>query len=270
MSVATRASERTPELPRVAECRVYERQACGLETTLQPIAARSDQDVVWPATIRDISEGGLGLIMARRFERGAGLAIELPGSGKSPAQTLLAKVVHATSLPGNRWLLGCYFVSRLSEEEVRTVVALAEALQTDAPQASTPIPNARPDLPAAVPDARPSPPAPVPSVRPSPPTPAAPTAPAGSAPVLTNLWFEGEAQDGQIVRIPVRHLYLKGTWPLPPGTTLRVWAGDKSTNPAGLLIKVIDCRKQNNGWTVRYRPVQPTSADVLRKIGFSD
>jgi hypothetical protein len=244
MSVASIAAERPPGIPRGVECRVYERHACGLETTLQPIAARSDKDIVWPATIRDISEGGLGIVMGRRFERGAGLAIELPGKDGRTAETLLAKVVHTTELPGKRWLLGCSFISRLSEEEVRAVVTLAEALRTAAGPGATPLPG--------------------------PLAPAEPVSPAGPTPAMSNLWFEGEAQDGQIVRIPVRNLYLKGMWPLPPGTTLRVWSGDKSTNPAGILIKVLDCRKQSDGWIVKYRPVQPLSAEVLRRIGFAD
>jgi hypothetical protein len=235
-------------MPREAECRVYERKACGLATTLQPVAARSEQDIVWPATIRGVSEGGLGIVMGRRFERGAGLAIELPGNGHRPPQTLLAKVAHTTSLPGNRWLLGCSFVSPLGEDEVRSMVALAEALNADAPKTSTPLPN----------------------ILSGPPAPAEPLDTAGRIPVMTDLWFEGEAQDGQIVRVRVRNLYLTGTWPSPPGTTLRIWARDRSTNPAGMLIEVIDCRKQDDVWTLKYRPVRPVSADVLRKIGLSD
>src|SRR6516225_2385721 len=84
----------TGDRPRGSECRVYERFPVDLQASCQPIAARSDRDIVWPATVRDVSEGGVGLVLKRRFERGAGLAIELPGSDDRPAETLLAKVVH--------------------------------------------------------------------------------------------------------------------------------------------------------------------------------
>ncbi len=261
MSAATLAPERAAGLPRGAECRVYERFTCGLTTTCQPVAARSDHDITWPATIRDVSEGGLGIVLARRFERGAGLAVEVPGNADRSPETLLAKVVHTTRLPDNRWLLGCAFISRLSEDEVRLVVELAESLRAAAARAKE-----APEVPAAQ-ASQPRPAAP--TAKPSQPEPNLPIEQSGATPVMTDLWFEGLAHDGQTVRVPVRRLFLTGAWPLPVGTTLRLWAGDRQTNPAGILVKVIECREDGDGWTVKYRPVQPVSADVLRKLGFS-
>src|SRR5262249_48166684 len=92
------------------ECRVRPRHSCDLEASCQPAAARSDDDLHWPGTIRDISTAGVGLVLKRRFEPGAGVAIELPASGDCPEQTLLARVRHATRLPDGRWLLGCAFI----------------------------------------------------------------------------------------------------------------------------------------------------------------
>src|ERR1043165_2571735 len=69
-----------PAPARRVECRVRERRPCGLKTSCQPIAARGDKDVMWPATIRDISVASIGLVLGRRFEPGAGLAIEVPGT----------------------------------------------------------------------------------------------------------------------------------------------------------------------------------------------
>src|SRR5580692_1103433 len=94
--------------PWAADCRVWERHACGLQTSCQPIAARADKDILWRATLRDVSATGVGMVLDRRFEPGAGLSIEIPGLGGG--NTLLAKVVHATGLPEGKWLLGCAFV----------------------------------------------------------------------------------------------------------------------------------------------------------------
>jgi hypothetical protein len=106
------------------DCRVWERYQCGLETTCQPIAARGDNEMTWPAQIRDLSLGGVGVVMRRRFERGVGLAIEIPESESSSATTLMGKVVHTTSLPGGLWLHGCAFVSLLSDDELARLLRL--------------------------------------------------------------------------------------------------------------------------------------------------
>src|SRR4051794_12690677 len=98
-----------------AECRFWERFPCNLETTCQPVAARHDGDPTWSATIQDVSAGGVGLIVTRRFERGTGLSVEIPARGDEPANVLLARVTHVGALPDRKWLLGCAFISELSE-----------------------------------------------------------------------------------------------------------------------------------------------------------
>jgi PilZ domain len=229
---------RGSEPPRGAACRVYERHACDLPAACQPIAARSDGDILWSATIRDVSEGGVGLVLGRRFERGAGLAIELPGGGDQPSETLLAKVVNLTSTSGGKWLLGCAFVSRLSEDQVQRVVELANILQT--PPAQAPLPQTS--------DADKT------TVMPL---------------IIHDLWFEGTTHEGRIVKVPVRRLFLTGSWPLAPGTTLRVWVGDKSKHPEGIRVKVVACQQQAGGWTVSYRPLEPLSVQTLHALGFA-
>src|SRR5260370_33219480 len=90
MSAATVASAPPAGAPpRFVECRVYEREACELQTSCQPLAARSSQDIRWRAAIRDISEGGVGLVLVRRFERGTVLAVQLPPSEDPPPPPLL-------------------------------------------------------------------------------------------------------------------------------------------------------------------------------------
>src|SRR5579884_4118543 len=82
------------------ECRVWQRHDCDLSAACQPVAARNDKDVRWPGQIRDLSATGMGLVLGRRFERGAVLVTELPGPGSNGPATLLARVVHVTALSG--------------------------------------------------------------------------------------------------------------------------------------------------------------------------
>lgn len=111
----------------MVECRVWERFPCGLETTCQPIAARGNEEPFWTAQIRDLSVGGVGVVLNRRFERGAGLAIEIPETTSCPATTLMGRVVHTTSMPGGQWLHGCEFVSLLSDDELQRLLDLGRA-----------------------------------------------------------------------------------------------------------------------------------------------
>src|SRR5262249_2945047 len=96
------------------------RHPCELPTTCQPPSGWGNKDP-WPATIRDISTAGLSLALNRRFERGSGLAIELPG-GDGTYSTVLARVTSIWPHPESGWVLGCTFVSELSDEEVRSVL----------------------------------------------------------------------------------------------------------------------------------------------------
>ena len=103
--------------PCAAPCehRLAERHSCALPTTCQPPSAWCKDP--WPATIRNLSTAGLNLTLNRRFERGSGLAIELPTVGGATA-TVLARVVEVVPYPEGGWLLGCDFISELSEGDV--------------------------------------------------------------------------------------------------------------------------------------------------------
>src|SRR5581483_12051944 len=75
-----------PSVPQILKsstgltCRVHERRQCDLPSTCQPTSAWGRKDARWRATIHDISVTGVSLLVARRFEPGAGLAVELPAT----------------------------------------------------------------------------------------------------------------------------------------------------------------------------------------------
>jgi len=118
------------------EARGADRQPCEVHTTCQPPSAWAKDP--WPATIRNIGTSGLSLTLPRRFERGSGLAIELPSDDGSTS-TILARVVHVSPFPEGGWLLGVSFVSELSDEEVRQVIHHSDRKETGgAPPAPSP------------------------------------------------------------------------------------------------------------------------------------
>lgn len=104
----------------VQDLRESQRYPCEVQTTCQPPSGwRKDP---WPATIRNVSTAGISLRLGRRFERGTGLAIELP-TENGGTTTVLARVCHLEAGEGG-WLLACTFISELSDDEVRAVLNL--------------------------------------------------------------------------------------------------------------------------------------------------
>jgi PilZ domain len=110
--------------PKGIECRAWPRLVCDVLAKCQPAAARSREEPRWPGTIRDVSRGGLGLVLGRRFEPGTALFVELGAAGGEDRRPLLARVVHVKRLGGGAWLLGCAFASRLGDDELRLLLAL--------------------------------------------------------------------------------------------------------------------------------------------------
>ena len=230
MSVQSPVFQAPANLSLSAEFRVFERHVCGIETACQPIAARGDNDMSWPAEIHDVSVAGLGLILGRRFERGAGLAIEIPKTAAAPADTLLAKVVHVTAHPDERWLLGCAFVSKLSEDEVWRLVAMGQASR---PASSASSDETQLDLQAGT-------------------------------NLIQDVTWTGKV-GGKTVHRLVRRVHLTGMWPLASGTVLKVWFGRNPQEKARL--RVDDCRRQCDSWLVNYAFLDPPMSAVLRSFG---
>jgi hypothetical protein len=120
-SQATAADHAVPA-PLRPSCRVYERRACALPTTCQPASVSDANEMRWNATICDISQGGARLLLERRFEKGTGLAVELPGDLERESAIVFVKVVHLKRQEDGAWLLGCKFVSELGEDELQRLL----------------------------------------------------------------------------------------------------------------------------------------------------
>jgi hypothetical protein len=73
----------------------------------------------WRAQVQDISAGGMGLVLPRRFEPGTLLVVDLPGpGGTAPRPFFVVRVVHAQKQESRRWVLGCQFLRMLSQAEM--------------------------------------------------------------------------------------------------------------------------------------------------------
>jgi hypothetical protein len=215
----------TSRLPKGVDCRVWERHSCDLETSCQPIADRANREHVWQAQIHDISLSGIGIILDRRFEKGAGLAIQIPETDHSSGEILLAKVVHTTALPEKKWLLGCSFAIAISHDQIRRLVDLG---QTPEPPLKAECEKERRD---------------------------------GQVVVSDVLW-EGPVNGRRLIE----RFQLKGTWPLTPGSTIRLWSGQ---NPgAKVRIRVNGCYKRDGRWVVNYTFLDNPNPELLKKLGY--
>lgn len=108
--------------PQPFNCRIHERQPCTLPTTCQPASVSESHEMRWNATISDISQGGACLLVPRRFEKGTGLAVELPGDLERESAVVFVKVVHLHREDNGGWTLGCRFVSELSDDELQRLL----------------------------------------------------------------------------------------------------------------------------------------------------
>lgn len=115
-------SEQTKHKPKT-EHRAWVRFPPNQENGCQPIAACTarDSDTHWYGKIRDISVGGLALVMSRAFEAGILLIIDLEVQGG--LRSFFVQVVHATPEENGRWTMGCEFVCPLRDEDLQALIA---------------------------------------------------------------------------------------------------------------------------------------------------
>ena len=229
------------------ECRVYERHASGLASRCQPASAFGKEDLKWSGTIDNISIGGLGLKLERRFEKGTGLAIELPDRVNNASYVVLAKVVHVAKQTDDTYLLGCKFVSELSEDEVRRLVP-AEPRRNPPPTIAenTPLPQPKTEL--------------------SQPTPAKQlTAETRILPVHLTV----EIAAGKTVTCIIPEFGARNcSWPLAPGTAGALRGADRQGKPWKLHVNVRHCSAEGDSWKLECKLSKTTSdANLLRALG---
>jgi hypothetical protein len=113
-----------PEKHFAGEHRAWVRYPCEQRAYCQPVATESG--VFCPGKIQDISVVGLSLLLDRRFEPGTLLAVTLQSTPERCSQTTLVRVLQETVVtadPSLRWLLGCAFTRKLTEQELQALLS---------------------------------------------------------------------------------------------------------------------------------------------------
>ena len=96
------------------------RKPVGLEAFCRSVAAVKDDP--WPARVRDLSSGSIGLLLTRRFEPGTLLVIELEKKAASLSHTLVGRVVHATQYSAGGWMVGCTLANKIAEDDLQALL----------------------------------------------------------------------------------------------------------------------------------------------------
>lgn len=95
--------------------RAWVRYPCDMETSCKAEADR----LGCPATVRNISLGGMSLQVERQFESGTLIRVEVQSSLENTPHMLCVRVIHVTPQPDGTWLLGCAFARELSDDSLR-------------------------------------------------------------------------------------------------------------------------------------------------------
>lgn len=78
---------------------------------------------LWPASIRNLSIGGICLVAGRHFQAGELLTIELKNTERSFSRKCLVEVRHSDiCCPNDTWIHGCRFARPLREEELHALI----------------------------------------------------------------------------------------------------------------------------------------------------
>jgi hypothetical protein len=77
---------------------------------------------VWWASVLDISTGGIGLVLTRRFEPGTLLAIGVENKNREFSHMLVARVVHVRKESPSRYVVGARFISQLGDDELQQLL----------------------------------------------------------------------------------------------------------------------------------------------------
>src|SRR5262245_28271755 len=85
------------------ERRASARFASIREASCSPLAERH---TVLSVLVRDVSANGIGLVSARRFERGTILLLQIRDESQACSPLLVGKVVHVTAQADGQWHIG--------------------------------------------------------------------------------------------------------------------------------------------------------------------
>jgi len=77
----------------------------------------------WPARVRNISVGGINLVLSRAVDVGDNLALDLRSNTRNFARALSVRVCYCVEHPSGDWIIGASFSQPLQDDELRAFLA---------------------------------------------------------------------------------------------------------------------------------------------------
>ncbi|MBI3411481.1 MAG: PilZ domain-containing protein [Planctomycetes bacterium] len=215
-----------------------QRYSCELPSACQPASTWGSEEAKWSATIRNISPAGICLTLGRRFERGTGLAIDLPGAAGKNSSTVLGKVVHVQPQADGTWSLGCELISELNDDEIQSLLSSKpkQVLATQTTAKETPQDNQD----------------------------------NSENKTYSQVRCRLEILPGTTIQYIIHQLFVLESWPLPRGkvVTLR---GVVAGVAWALKAQVLHCRFRDEIWYLQCRLVNfPSLANLLGALARLD
>jgi hypothetical protein len=87
----------------------------------------------WSATLQDVSQAGLALVLDRAISPATVLSVRLQPATGMTNRPMLVRVRHCTALVDGRWLVGCSFMVKLSDDDLQELAADPAASQAAPP-----------------------------------------------------------------------------------------------------------------------------------------
>jgi hypothetical protein len=98
------------------ERRIWVRHPSSAQTVVQQTGNGMDPRL--SARVRNVSRGGINLVIGQPLKAGDMLSIDLPGGTPESASAVLACVVHVRPEGKEEWALGCTFSEELSDDDL--------------------------------------------------------------------------------------------------------------------------------------------------------
>jgi serine/threonine protein kinase len=100
--------------------------SCTIHTSVfggAPAADTAESQEVWPLVVKDVSVGGVGILLARRCEPGTELLIDLAAGSSRVPRSLHVRVVRVRRENLGHWIHGCQFLTPLEEQELASLLS---------------------------------------------------------------------------------------------------------------------------------------------------
>ena len=115
------SSSLNPPVSSGIERRASTRYPCNLATNCRLAAFVAGDS--WPARVRNISVGGINLVLSRAFDIGDHLALDLRSNTRNFARSLAVRVCYCIEHPSGDWIIGGSFPQPLQNEELRAFLS---------------------------------------------------------------------------------------------------------------------------------------------------